>query len=139
MTTRHITSQAFVNRQLALFRENLDPISGRYFDSLIRQTPTPRKKTGPSERRVRLQSVRDRMAVDLKRSRYGSMTARNFALIIERKINDYKTRFDPALPMPADEEKAFLHFVCQHFGGKWSAKSISNLLAQKVSQSFDTP
>ncbi|MGR9269843.1 hypothetical protein [Rhizobium leguminosarum] len=79
------------------------------------------------------------MAVDLKRSRYASMTARNFALIIERKINDYKTRFDPALPMPADEEKAFLHFVCQHFGGKWSAKSISNLLAQKVSQSSDTP
>ncbi|NKK18620.1 hypothetical protein [Rhizobium leguminosarum] len=138
MTTRH-TSNAFVDRQLALFRGCLDPISGCYFDSLMRRTLAPRKKSGPSERRARHRSVRDRMAVDLKRSRYGSMTARNFALIFERKINDYKTRFDPALPMPADEEKAFLHFVCQHFGGKWSAKSISNLLAQKVSQSFDTP
>lgn len=139
MAHPYITGSEFVDRQLALFRENLDPVSGRYLDSLMRPREAPRKRPGPSERRARNKKIRDRMAVDLKRSRYASMTARNFALIIERKINDYKTRFDPALPMPADEEKAFLHFVCQHFGGKWSAKSISNLLAQKVSQSSDTP
>ncbi|MBX5202233.1 hypothetical protein [Rhizobium sp. NZLR1] len=139
MAHPHITGSEFVDRQIALFRENLDPDSRCYLDSLLRQREAPRKKPGPSERRVRHQSVRDRMAVDLKRSRYGSMTARNFALIIERKISKYKLTFDPSLPMPAEEESAFLHFVCQHFGGKWSAKSIANLLAQKVSQSLGTP
>ncbi len=79
------------------------------------------------------------MAVELKRTRYASMTASNFARTIRVKINKYKSSFDPAAPFPADEEKAFLHFLCQHFGGIWSEKSISNLLAQKVSQSLDTP